>query len=85
MSLEESLSRLEAEIDALLARARGPEDGFREGLTQGLLFALLMLRDRPGGQPEAPPPPERPRRASDPGSTPKKPHKPKDQLDLFKP
>jgi hypothetical protein len=80
MSLEESLSRLEAEIDALIAsRKRGGDDGFQKGLTQGLLLVLLMLRtDSP--KVESPPP------AEQPGRTPKakKPKPPpKDQLDLF--
>jgi hypothetical protein len=80
MSLEQSFRRLEAEIDALIAKLRGGNDGFRKGLTQGLLLALLMLRDR-AGQPEAPPAAERLRRA--PKGKPKPP--PKDQLDLFNP
>ena len=81
MSLEESFSRLEAEIDALIAKMRS-DDGFQKGLTQGVLFALLMLRDR-ATQPEAPArAEERPRRAAK-GSKPQSP--PKDQLDLFKP
>jgi hypothetical protein len=82
MSLEESFSRLEAEIDVLIAKSRSVGDGFQKGLTQGLLFALLLLRDR-ATQPEAPTPAEeRPRRAAK-GSKPKLP--PKDQLELFKP
>jgi hypothetical protein len=82
MGLEQSFSRLEAEIDALIAKMRSGGDGFQQGLTQGLLFALLMLRDRTT-QPEAPTrAEERPRRAAR-GSKPQSP--PKDQLDLFKP
>jgi len=82
MRLEQSFSRLEAEIDALIAKMRSGGDGFQKGLTQGLLFALLMLRDR-ATQPEAPTrAEERPRRTAK-GSKPKSP--PKDQLDLFKP
>jgi hypothetical protein len=81
MSLEESFSRLEAEIDALIAKMRSGGDGFQKGLTQGVLLALLMLRDR-ATQPEPPiRAEERPRRA--PKGKPKPP--PKDQLDLFKP
>ena len=78
MSLEESLSRLEAEIDALIARERGGDDGFRKGLTQGLLLALLMLRER-AAHPETPPAADNPRRP--PKGKPK--HSAKDQLDLF--
>jgi hypothetical protein len=80
MSWEESFSRLEAEIDALIAKTRGGGDGFREGLTQGLLLALLMLRGR-APQTETPPPAERTRHV--PKGKPKPP--PKEQLDLFKP
>ena len=46
MSLEESFSRLENAIDALIARTPSADDGFRRGLTHGLLLALLMLRNR---------------------------------------
>lgn len=82
MSLEESFSRLEAEIDALIAKMRSGDDGFQQGLTQGMLFALLMLRDR-APQPEAPTrAEERPRRVAQ-GRKPQSP--PKDQLGLFKP
>ena len=79
MSLEESLSRLEAEIDALIARERGGDDGFRKGLTQGLLLALLMLRAN-AMQVEAALAGERPDRT--PKAKKSKPP-PKDQLDLF--
>ena len=73
MSLEESFSRLEAEIDALIAKSRSGDDGFRKGLTQGLLLALLMLRER-AGQPEAPPATEPLRRAPK-GASPSRPPK----------
>ena len=79
MSLEESLSRLEAEIDALIARERGGDDGFQKGLTQGLLLALLVLRANSMRVESSPP-------AEQPGRTPKakKPKPPpRDQLDLF--
>jgi hypothetical protein len=79
MSLEDSLSRLEAEIDALVARERGGGDGFQKGLTQGLLLALLVLR-ADAMQVESPPPAERPALTSK-AKKPKPP--PKDQLDLF--
>lgn len=85
MSLEDSLDRLEAAIDALIARAEGRGDsgeGFRKGLTQGLLLALLVLQSRTA-TPEAPEP-------APPAEPPRRSHKPKskrdnDQLDLFKP
>jgi hypothetical protein len=80
MSLEESFSRLENAIDALIARTPSADDGFRRGLTHGLLLALLMLRNRAQNvaAPAAPPAPARSRRASTPKPKP-------DQLDLFKP
>jgi hypothetical protein len=80
MSLEESLNRLEAAIDALIAgRTRGGGDDYQKGLTQGLLLALLMLRaDSP--QAESAPPAEQPGRPPK-AKKPKPP--PKDQLDLF--
>ena len=78
MSLEESFSRLEAAIDLLIERTRGTDDGFRKGLTHGLLLALLMLHER-AGQPQAPPL-DPPRRGK---PRPKPP--PTDQLDLFNP
>jgi hypothetical protein len=80
MSLEESLSRLETEIDALIAcKERSGEDDFQKGLTQGLLLALLMLRANPMRVESSPP-------AEQPGQTPKakKPKPPpRDQLGLF--
>jgi hypothetical protein len=44
MRLEESLDRLEAQIDHLLKRAAAYEGAFAKGFEKGLVFALLMVQ-----------------------------------------
>jgi hypothetical protein len=84
MSLEDSLDRLEAAIDALIARAEGrdKDGGFRKGLTQGPLLSLLMLQARtvPPEAPDTAPAAAKSRR-----SLKEKIKRDQDQLDLFKP
>ena len=44
MRLEESLDRLEVQIDHLLERAATYEGAFVKGFEKGVLFALLMVQ-----------------------------------------
>lgn len=84
MSLEDSLDRLEAAIDALIAHAEGrdKDGGFRKGLAQGLLLSLLILQAR-ALPPEAPD--TAPAAAKSRRSPKEKIKRDQDQLDLFKP
>ncbi len=86
MSLEDSLDRLEAAIDALIARAEGrddPDDAYRRGLTEGLLLSLLMLQARAASPEVSEATPASPKSRRSQKEKPPKPDR--DQLDLFKP
>jgi len=44
MRLEESLDRLEAQIDHLLEKAAACDGAFTKGFKKGMVFTLLMVR-----------------------------------------
>lgn len=75
MDLEESLQKLEGQIELLKRKADGCGDAYHKGFTKGVCMALLMLQNkvpvaRPGKRAKT--------------ATPSPPAKPKrDQLDLF--
>lgn len=46
MNLEESLQRLEEQIELLKRKVDGRDDAYHKGFTEGVCMALLMLRSR---------------------------------------